>query len=423
MKGPRRLHPLWLGPWLLRAFLFLLLPLGQALFSGIPISRTLTAAAIAAGIFLFLLWFSSRAWQQGDRLAMEKGLFLRQKSFFSLARCPAVQMKTPVLFRLFRGCLVGLPGRGHRFFLPLPRRMALKLLPSCPGKPLFSSSLPAALCCAFSQSGPLGGIFLLAMWLRRWESLPGTPEHFSSTLETLTSLSALFQTADLVGQLLLWGWLFSFFHRFGCLWPCRLYRVRGGFLLRQGFWPPSRTFFTARRVVSVLQAWRPPWPSSCGCLVITLWGCSKRQAFYVPLPRRFSGFGPQVAKRRPFPLYTSYLWLPSFWLGLSLLWPVLAWYFLPSLFLLSFFLLPPAIRFWTARWYSARFTFFQNGRHPSFFTSRGSWLYTGRLIAPLAMVTVYQFPWQRKQGTGRLSLQAGGQTWRLRTVWLSAPPF
>ena len=142
MKGPRRLHPLWLGPWLLRAFLFLLLPLGQALFSGIPISRTLTAAAIAAGIFLFLLWFSSRAWQQGDRLAMEKGLFLRQKSFFSLARCPAVQMKTPVLFRLFRGCLVGLPGRGHRFFSTvapaygpeappfLPRQTAVFLVPT-----------------------------------------------------------------------------------------------------------------------------------------------------------------------------------------------------------------------------------------------------------------------------------------------------
>ncbi len=127
--------------------------------------------------------------------------------------------------------------------------------------------------------------------------MPGTPEHFSSTLETLTSLSALFQTADLVGQLLLWGWLFSFFHRFGCLWPCRLYRVRGGFLLRQGFWPPSRTFFTARRVVSVLQAWRPPWPSSCGCLVITLWGCSKRQSFLSPsAPPGFPGLVPKWPK-------------------------------------------------------------------------------------------------------------------------------
>ena len=273
MKGPRRLHPLWLGPWLLRAFLFLLLPLGQALFSGIPISRTLTAAAIAAGIFLFLLWFSSRAWQQGDRLAMEKGLFLRQKSFFSLARCPAVQMKTPVLFRLFRGCLVGLPGRGHRFFLPLPRRMALKLLPSCPGKPLFSSSLPAALCCAFSQSGPLGGIFLLAMWLRRWESLPGTPEHFSSTLETLTSLSALFQTADLVGQLLLWGWLFSFFHRFGCLWPCRLYRVRAAFCCGRAFGRPAAPSLPPGGWFRCCRHGGPPgplpaavWLSHCGAV-------------------------------------------------------------------------------------------------------------------------------------------------------------
>ena len=416
-KPTRRLHPLWLGPWLLRAFLFLLLPLGQALFSGVPVSRTLTAAAIAAGIFLFLLWFSSRAWREGDRLTVEKGIFLRQKSFFSLSRCRAVQVKTPLSFHLFQGCLVELPGRGRRFSFPLPRRMALTLFPSYSQKPLFTSSLPASLCCAFSQSGPLGGILLLAMWLRRWENLPGVPTQVSSTLENLDSLSAFFQTADLVGQFLLWGWLFSFFHRFGCLWPCRLYRVQGGFLLQQGFWPPSRTFFSARRVVSVFRAWRPPWPARYGCLVVNLWGCSQRQAFYLPLSRRLPFSLSKTGTEHSHRFYVSYLWLPTLWLGVSVLLPFVALRIAPTLFLLSFFPLPPAARFWLARWYCARFGFFHSGRRCALLTCRGSWLYTGRFMAPLSMMTVRQFPWQQKKKTGRLVVQAGGQTWRLLSVF------
>lgn len=38
-------------------------------------------------------------------------------------------------------------------------------------------------------------------------------------------------------------------------------------------------------------------------------------------------------------------------------------------------------------------------------------------MTPLSMMTVRQFPWQQKKKTGRLVVQAGGQTWRLLTVF------
>ena len=343
--------------------------IGAGAIFRIPISRTLTAAAIAAGIFLFLLWFSSRAWQQGGPAGYGKGpLFAAEVLFLSGPGAPAVQMKTPVLFPSVSRVPGGVTGTGPPFFSTvapaygpeappfLPRQTAVFLVPTggallrlFPIRPFgrhFSARHVAA---PVGKLARHAGAFFVGPW------------------KTLTSLSALFQTADLVGQPPAVGLAFFIFPPFlGACGPAAFTGYGAAFCCGRAFGRPAAPSLPPGGWFRCCRHGGPPgplpaavWLSHCGAV-------RNVKLFMSLCPRRFSGFGPQVAKRRPFPLYTSYLWLPSFWLGLSLLWPVLAWYFLPSLFLLSFFLLPPAIRFWTARWYSAGLPFFQNGRHPSF---------------------------------------------------------
>lgn len=140
----------------------------------------------------------------------------------------------------------------------------------------------------------------------------------------------------------------GFFRFFIVLGACGLVAFivyRAVFCCSRDSGPPARTFFSARRVVSVFQAWRPPWPARYGCLVVNLWGCSQRQAFYLPLSRRLPPFLSKTDTEPSHRLYISYLWLPTLWLGVSVLLPFVALRIAHTLFLLSFFPLPPGRSF------------------------------------------------------------------------------